>query len=244
MDYWVEKDKGDYIIYAGDRLMVAQSACKRDAVMLVQAMTLLEGIAYEFPGIVNGQDDVGGANLVDFFNDNMGATLRSYLAGRGDYKNDGDIVGEVEIVAVSSVPNDNVVCGIDRGEQGDYTAEVLGYRKKDGTIVITATRITKGMEVHDKPLPVTYTYAVDGREWVTEERQLSGKQIRFNTPFLREGCALYHRVGGECRGVGDDELIDLDRSVPVRFSTEPFEILSTSNGPLPDSTATPDRRTE
>lgn len=98
MDYWIEKDVNGFKVLSGDRSLFALTNNMRDAVLIQQAMMLLEGIAGEFPGIVNGEDDVSGGNLVDFFNNNMGVSLRSYLAGEGgERRKEGYLSKELEL---------------------------------------------------------------------------------------------------------------------------------------------------
>ncbi len=69
---------------------------------------------------------------------------------------------------------------------------------------------------YDLGTPVKrYVYTIDGKEWVTEEARISGRQIRLNTPGLRPSSRLYYEFMGECRELKDETLYVL----PMKFWT-------------------------
>lgn len=93
MDYWTEAADGRFVVYAGDRLPVCTSNSLRDAALIRQSLSFLESITDQFPGLLNGEDDVSGADLVEWLSNGLteNQTLAVYLAGEGDYKGDEEI---------------------------------------------------------------------------------------------------------------------------------------------------------
>lgn len=94
MDYWIESSgETSYTVYGGDRCVVAQCTNMRDAALLVQAIRLLENISDKFPGLLNGEEEVTGSDLVaDLTYEFLKAkTLTAYLKGQGGFQNDEEL---------------------------------------------------------------------------------------------------------------------------------------------------------
>lgn len=136
LDYWVERAPmpavegllgfQNYLVYSGDRHRFAETGSRRDAALIRQAFSLLEGMIDRFPGLADGETDVNGGDLVDFFNEGFQQTktLHAYLSGDGGYQDDEELY-DPELEEATIRGEDKTGGTVGQGANGDGARDAL-----------------------------------------------------------------------------------------------------------------------